>query len=48
MRHDQTLRLGRVVEDLADLSAAESVALSLHPTDIDLAQSSPPTTPWSS
>lgn len=37
MLHDQTLRLGRVVEDLADLSAAESAALSLHPTDTDLA-----------
>ncbi len=35
--HDQTLRLGRVVQDLADLSAAESAALSLHPTDTDLA-----------
>jgi two-component system sensor histidine kinase BaeS len=37
MLHDQTLRLGRVVQDLADLSAAESAALSLHPTDTDLA-----------
>jgi two-component system, OmpR family, sensor histidine kinase BaeS len=36
--HDQTLRLGRVVQDLADLSAAESAALSLHRTDIDLAE----------
>jgi signal transduction histidine kinase len=36
--HDQTLRLGRVVADLADLSAAESAALSLHPVDTDLAQ----------
>ncbi|MFI7208803.1 sensor histidine kinase [Micromonospora aurantiaca] len=35
--HDQTLRLGRVVEDLADLSAAEAAALSLHPVDADLA-----------
>jgi two-component system sensor histidine kinase BaeS len=35
--HDQTLRLGRIVQDLADLSAAESAALSLHPTDTDLA-----------
>jgi two-component system sensor histidine kinase BaeS len=35
--HDQTLRLGRVVEDLGDLSAAESGVLSLHPTGIDLA-----------
>jgi signal transduction histidine kinase len=38
MLHDQTLRLGRVVQDLADLSAAESAALSLHPSDTDLAQ----------
>lgn len=38
MLHDQTLRLGRVVEDLANLAAAESAALSLHPTDADLAQ----------
>ncbi len=37
MLHDQTLRLSRVVQDLADLSAAESAALSLHPTDTDLA-----------
>ncbi len=37
MLHDQTLRLGRVVQDLADLSAAESAALSLHPTETDLA-----------
>ncbi|MFI7547442.1 ATP-binding protein [Actinoplanes sp. NPDC049599] len=36
--HDQTLRLGRVVQDLADLSAAESGALSLHRTDTDLAE----------
>jgi two-component system sensor histidine kinase BaeS len=35
--HDQSLRLGRVVQDLADLAAAESAALSLHPVDIDLA-----------
>ena len=35
--HDQALRLGRVVQDLADLSAAESAALSLHPVDTDLA-----------
>jgi two-component system sensor histidine kinase BaeS len=35
--HDQTLRLGRVVADLADLSAAESAALSLRPVDTDLA-----------
>jgi two-component system sensor histidine kinase BaeS len=36
--HDQTLRLGRVVSDLADLSAAESAALSLRPVDADLAE----------
>jgi len=36
--HDQTLRLGRVVQDLADLSAAESAALSLHRSDTDLAE----------
>lgn len=36
--HDQTLRLGRVVQDLAELSAAESAALSLHPVDTDLAE----------
>ncbi len=36
--HDQTLRLGRVVQDLADLSAAESAALSLRPVDTDLAE----------
>ncbi len=36
--HDQTLRLGRVVQDLADLSAAESAALSLRPADTDLAE----------
>ncbi|AGL16031.1 sensor histidine kinase KdpD [Actinoplanes sp. N902-109] len=35
--HDQSLRLGRIVQDLADLSAAESAALSLHPVDTDLA-----------
>src|SRR5581483_7195797 len=35
--HDQALRLGRIVEDLADLSAAESAALSLHRADVDLA-----------
>ncbi|GAA4607284.1 two-component system sensor histidine kinase BaeS [Actinoplanes octamycinicus] len=36
--HDQALRLGRIVQDLADLSAAESAALALHPVDTDLAQ----------
>jgi len=35
--HDQSLRLGRVVEDLAELSAAESAALSLRRADVDLA-----------
>jgi two-component system sensor histidine kinase BaeS len=34
--HDQSLRLGRIVQDLADLSAAESAALSLRPVDVDL------------
>jgi two-component system sensor histidine kinase BaeS len=34
--HDQALRLGRIVQDLADLSAAESAALSLHPSEVDL------------
>ncbi|GIJ71587.1 HAMP domain-containing sensor histidine kinase [Virgisporangium ochraceum] len=34
--HDQSLRLGRVVQDLADLSAAESAALSLRPVHGDL------------
>ncbi|WIM92896.1 HAMP domain-containing sensor histidine kinase [Actinoplanes oblitus] len=36
--HDQSLRLGRIVQDLADLSAAEAAALSLHPIDTDLAE----------
>lgn len=35
--HDQSLRLGRIVGDLAELSAAEAAALSLHPADTDLA-----------
>lgn len=35
--HDQSLRLGRVVDDLAQLSAAESAALSLRRTEVDLA-----------
>ncbi|MFG1609699.1 ATP-binding protein [Actinoplanes sp. NPDC049265] len=35
--HDQALRLGRIVQDLAELSAAESAALSLHPVGTDLA-----------
>ncbi|MEO3859603.1 HAMP domain-containing sensor histidine kinase [Acrocarpospora sp. B8E8] len=36
--HDQTLRLGRIVGDLAELSAAESAALSLHRCEVDLAE----------
>ena len=35
--HDQTLRLGRVVDDLAELAEAESAALSLRLADVDLA-----------
>jgi two-component system sensor histidine kinase BaeS len=35
--HDQALRLGRVVDDLAQLSAAEAAALTLHLTNTDLA-----------
>ena len=35
--HDQTLRLGRVVDDLAELAAAESAAPSLRLADVDLA-----------
>jgi two-component system, OmpR family, sensor histidine kinase BaeS len=35
--HDQALRLGRVVDDLAELAAAEAAALSLQPADVDLA-----------
>jgi two-component system sensor histidine kinase BaeS len=35
--HDQALRLGRVVDDLAQLSAAESAALSLRLANADLA-----------
>jgi two-component system sensor histidine kinase BaeS len=35
--HDQALRLGRVVDDLSELAAAESAALSLHLADADLA-----------
>ncbi|HEY3478280.1 MAG TPA: HAMP domain-containing sensor histidine kinase [Amycolatopsis sp.] len=35
--HDQALRLGRVVQDLADLTAAENAAVSLRLTDFDLA-----------
>ena len=36
--HDQALRLGRVVGDLAELSAAESAALSLRMADVDLSE----------
>jgi two-component system sensor histidine kinase BaeS len=36
--HDQTLRLGRVVDDLGELSAAESSALSLRKKEVDLAE----------
>lgn len=36
--HDQALRLGRVVEDLSELSAAESAPLSLHPAEVDLTE----------
>ena len=35
--HDQSLRLGRIVDDLAALSAAEASALSLRWADVDLA-----------
>jgi len=34
--HDQALRLGRVVDDLAALSAAEAARLTLHRADADL------------
>ena len=36
--HDQSLRLGRVVADLAELSAVETAGLSLHLASVDLAQ----------
>ncbi|MDY7556016.1 HAMP domain-containing sensor histidine kinase [Cryobacterium sp. 10C3] len=36
--HDQSLRLGRVVTDLAELSAVETAGLSLHLASVDLAQ----------
>jgi two-component system sensor histidine kinase BaeS len=36
--HDQALRLGRVVDDLGELSAAESAALSLHRSTVDLSE----------
>lgn len=35
--HDQALRLGRVVDDLAQLASAEAAATSLQLTDLDLA-----------
>lgn len=35
--HDQSLRLGRVVADLAELSAAETAGLSLNLSPVDLA-----------
>jgi two-component system sensor histidine kinase BaeS len=34
--HDQTLRLGRVVADLAELSAADAARLTLRPEPVDL------------
>jgi Signal transduction histidine kinase len=36
--HDQSLRLGRVVSDLAELSAVEAAGVSTQRTDVDLAQ----------
>lgn len=36
--HDQSLRLGRVVADLAELSAVETSGHSLEVTSVDLAQ----------
>ncbi|MEB0222295.1 histidine kinase dimerization/phospho-acceptor domain-containing protein, partial [Pseudomonas sp. AB12(2023)] len=36
--HDQSLRLGRIVADLAELSAVETAGLSLHLAAVDLAQ----------
>jgi signal transduction histidine kinase len=36
--HDQSLRLGRVVSDLADLSAADAARLTLRPEPVDLAE----------
>lgn len=35
--HDQALRLGRVVDDLAQLASAEAASTSLRLTDLDLA-----------
>jgi len=36
--HDQSLRLGRVVSDLAELSAVESISVPVQPTEVDLTQ----------
>ncbi|NMM24687.1 MAG: HAMP domain-containing histidine kinase [Phycicoccus sp.] len=36
--HDQSLRLGRVVSDLAELAAAEASGVSVQRTEVDLAQ----------
>lgn len=36
--HDQSLRLGRLVSDLAELSAVEAAGVSTQRTDVDLAQ----------
>lgn len=36
--HSQALRLGRIVDDLAALAAAETAALSLHPAPADLSE----------
>jgi two-component system sensor histidine kinase BaeS len=36
--HDQSLRLGRVVSDLAELSAVEASGLPVQRTEVDLAQ----------
>ena len=36
--HDQSLRLGRVVSDLAELSAAESISVPVHRPEVDLPQ----------
>ncbi|HYO20749.1 MAG TPA: HAMP domain-containing sensor histidine kinase [Dermatophilaceae bacterium] len=35
--HDQAARLGRIVNDLAELSAAESEGVQLHLSDVDIA-----------
>jgi len=36
--HDQSLRLGRVVSDLAELSAVEASGVPVHRTEVDLTQ----------